>query len=421
MLILDEVSDGEAFRQLETDWRRLFRETADATPFQSWEWLSSWWHHHGRGRLWILTARDGNDLVGLMPLTLTSYAGTSLKRVRWMGAPLSDYQQLIGRADRQQECARAFLAHLHARRDAWDVCDLNDQRDGSPFLAVAAGARVETAFHRKCPVVPLTDTWESFLARMKRKLRSNVTRRMRLARAAHEVELDTVTEEAVLPDAMNDLFDLHNWRWRRRGILGAFTGGRIQRFHHEVSLRFLAQGWLRLHRLRFDGRTVASFYCFHYGARVYYYLGGFDVRHGRLGPGQLLMAYTIERAIADGARELDLLRGDEGYKYEWGAIDRATSRLVFGHDSLRSRMASQMHGWERYWETKGLAWQRRLWGSAGAEGARPGKDASQRGQDEQRGAEAAHLAEIGQEAEAAQRPVVRDQQRAVADHGGQRA
>ena len=36
----------------------------------------------------------------------------------------------------------------------------------------------------------------------------------------------------------------------------------------------------------------------------------------------------VERAIADGKRRLDFLRGDEPYKYEWGAVDEPIQRLL---------------------------------------------------------------------------------------------
>jgi CelD/BcsL family acetyltransferase involved in cellulose biosynthesis len=38
-------------------------------------------------------------------------------------------------------------------------------------------------------------------------------------------------------------------------------------------------------------------------------------------------AYVV-RALASGKRRLDFLRGDEAYKYEWGAVDEPIQRLL---------------------------------------------------------------------------------------------
>ena len=41
----------------------------------------------------------------------------------------------------------------------------------------------------------------------------------------------------------------------------------------------------------------------------------------------MVYAY-VERALALGLRRLDFLRGDEPYKYEWGAVDEPIRRLL---------------------------------------------------------------------------------------------
>jgi CelD/BcsL family acetyltransferase involved in cellulose biosynthesis len=41
----------------------------------------------------------------------------------------------------------------------------------------------------------------------------------------------------------------------------------------------------------------------------------------------MVYAY-VERALASGKRRMDFLRGNEGYKYEWGAVDEPIQRLL---------------------------------------------------------------------------------------------
>jgi CelD/BcsL family acetyltransferase involved in cellulose biosynthesis len=41
-----------------------------------------------------------------------------------------------------------------------------------------------------------------------------------------------------------------------------------------------------------------------------------------------MVAKLVERALAEGRRRLDFLRGDEAYKYEWGAVDEPIQRLL---------------------------------------------------------------------------------------------
>ncbi len=41
----------------------------------------------------------------------------------------------------------------------------------------------------------------------------------------------------------------------------------------------------------------------------------------------MIHAY-VSRALAAGKRRMDFLRGDEPYKYEWGAVDEPIQRLL---------------------------------------------------------------------------------------------
>jgi CelD/BcsL family acetyltransferase involved in cellulose biosynthesis len=362
VLQVSEVIDDAGFDALEPVWVALFDQAREVTPFQSWEWMSSWWRHHAEGRRWVLIARDKDVVVGIMPLRIEHYRGTPLRLVRWMGAPLSDYQNAICAPGREAECARAFLAYLVEQKSRWDLCDLNDVPRGHPLSQGGGPLHATVEFHRHCPIIRLPSSWDAYLKTLGKNLRANVPRRRRQLEKAFRAELGIVEDPAELAQAMEDLFALHNRRWRKRGVRGAFASKRVQAFHHEVARRFLQRGWLRLHRLRLDGQTRGAFYCFHIPGRTYYYLSGFDLEISKFSPGNVLMGEVVKRAIADGDRELDLLRGDETYKYAWKAEDTQTERIVLGHGSLRSRFGVSGHRFERFVEHQLLKLERALWG-----------------------------------------------------------
>ena len=359
---------GEAeLAALERPWRALFAAAGNPTPFQSYDWQATWWKHHGHGRLWILTGWDGDALVALLPLTVTPYRGTPLRQVRFMGAPLSDVQDILCLPKYAAWAARAFLGRLADESERWDLCDLPDQRRGSPLTTVTPPERlrIDLVHHRVCPYLPLPPSWDELLGGLGTHMRSNVKRRRKNLQKQFAVEYFSATDPAGVPAAMQALFRLHGARWRRRGVSGAFAGETMQQFHLEIAQRFAARGWLALHLLRLDGEPVAAFYGFRHRQRVYHYLGGFDPRFSRFGPGVALHSYAIEQAIRSGATEFDMLRGDETYKYYWRCAERDTQRLVIGTASLRSTAARELHRFERFAEHRGLALQRRFWGGQG--------------------------------------------------------
>lgn len=360
---ISEVTDEAGLTALAAEWEELLAAAENMTPFQTWQWQAPWWRNLGRGRLWVLLAREGGRLVGLMPLFVASYYGLPVRRVCFVGTRLSDYQDLIARAGREEECRDAFLAHLHSHRRRWDLIDLHDVRAGTALARLPRRRLQALHHHRICPVAELAPTWEAYAAKLGKNLRANIGRRRRQLEKQLQAKCETVKEPAELAAALDDLFRLHGQRWRRRGVSGSFVDAAVQRFHSEAAAGFLAQGLLRLHRLRSPDRTLATSYCFQLGPCVTYYQGGFDPEYSRFSVGLVLMAYAIAEAIAGGARVFDFARGSESYKYEWLGGDRETLRLVIGRPwSLRSWLGLLVNAVERRVEQIGLGLQRRKWG-----------------------------------------------------------
>jgi CelD/BcsL family acetyltransferase involved in cellulose biosynthesis len=359
---IEEVDDVAGLAWIEADWRAVFDASETVTPFQSWEWISAWWRHCGGGRPWVLVARENGRAVGLLPLVVTRYRGTPLRQVRFLGAPLSDYQDVICAGPDASRLVPRFFAHLAARCERWDLADLNDLRAGGPVPEAGSdGLRRELGFHRFCPVIRLEPTWEAYAKRLNKSVRTNALNRRRKLERELGAVLEAATAETLDAD-LEALFRLHNTRWRRRGAMGAFSDPRVQAFHRDVARDFLARGWLRLYLLRAGGVTRGALYCFSHNRRVYDYLGGFEPELSRYSPGVVLLQHAIAEAIKEGVTAFDLLRGDEGYKYAWRAEDTSTVRLVLGHDGLRSRLAVRAHRLERTLEREGLKLQRKLWG-----------------------------------------------------------
>jgi CelD/BcsL family acetyltransferase involved in cellulose biosynthesis len=89
-----------------------------------------------------------------------------------------------------------------------------------------------------------------------------------------------------------------------------------------------ADGPLRLAFLTVGGRRIAAGVHFETDDGFLYYNAGIDPDARELSPGVLMVYAYVERASRTGKRRLDLLRGDEPYKYEWGAVDEPIQRIL---------------------------------------------------------------------------------------------
>ena len=87
-------------------------------------------------------------------------------------------------------------------------------------------------------------------------------------------------------------------------------------------------GALRLTFLTVGGRRIAAGVHFETADGYLYYNAGVDPDARDLSPGVVMVHRYVELAIATGRRRMDFLRGDEPYKYEWGAVDEPIQRLL---------------------------------------------------------------------------------------------
>ncbi|MBP1180869.1 CelD/BcsL family acetyltransferase involved in cellulose biosynthesis [Methylobacterium sp. PvR107] len=250
----------------------LWRRDPRATPFQSTARLEAWWMHLGSGERLDAAVRDpAGDLVAVLPLFVWHEAGHSdcCDALVAPGAPMD----------------RLWSAIL-ATADRWDALLLPDLRVDSPLLRpVPEGWQACDAEAEICPVPTLLGAGSPLAALTGTQRRKVVHDRHRAAR------IGGVTEALATPAEVGPaLFALH--AVRRAAALVAVLDG-------------LA-----------DPRAGYSS------------INAADMSVPGQSFGTLAFACLIAAAAAAGAAESDFLRGEEPYKYRWGAEPRRTVRRV---------------------------------------------------------------------------------------------
>jgi CelD/BcsL family acetyltransferase involved in cellulose biosynthesis len=169
-------------------------------------------------------------------------------------------------------------------------------------------------------------------------MRSNIKRRIRNLEKGFKTRYFVWQDLEGLEDAMGRLSSLHNMRWDQKDTPHSFSSQQYNAFHQTVAREFALKGWLQLSCLELDGEIAAILYDYRYGEKIYYYQGGFDPSLYKYSLGLVLRAYVIQKAIRDGIKEIDLLKGGYEHKYKWTEYDRRTINLTIGKNSLRSKM-----------------------------------------------------------------------------------
>jgi CelD/BcsL family acetyltransferase involved in cellulose biosynthesis len=292
---------------LEDKWWDLWKRDSAASAFQSPAWLVPWRAHFSEGESRILTITRGQKLVALLPLF--RYDGRLLP---W-GTGTTDW--LDGIFDPDLELAELTGA-LGLLTDAIDLVQLPAT---SPLLKAPLpdGWAERRGRSETCVALPLP-------ARLPRNLSENLRYyRRRAARAG-------VSEpERASPIVFDEIVELHTRRWRERGQPGVLSDLRVLAWHRDALPALEAAGLLRLYVLRLRERIVGGLYVLCSKHKAFYYIGGFDPELEQLGLGTILIGHAISEAEREGAHVFDFLRGQEAYKYRWGAADQLSqARLL---------------------------------------------------------------------------------------------
>jgi hypothetical protein len=355
-----------------TTWDRLASANPSSTPFSRWAFHRAWWDGYGASahdETLVLVdpeaaARDPEHaeplaIAPLMhrheveptdddtrtqirhgrPLELTAVAPSA--KAIFMGASYhADYQTLLAPPELLTAAADGVADYL-ARPDQptpWDVVDLRRLRCGDP-----AAEALGRAFAKRempcawtlnveredvCPVTrlgPDVRSIDDFLATLSKKERHEVRRKVRRSEAAGETRLVDSSDPVGDLDAF---VDLHQKRWGAQGLFPDNQGGAAGRVFFRRLFELFGPDTLRLAFLEVGARRVSAAVWFQDAERAYYFNAGVDPEAKALSPGVVMVERLFRRLIEDGRRELDFLRGDEGYKYEWGARDEPIQRVL---------------------------------------------------------------------------------------------
>jgi CelD/BcsL family acetyltransferase involved in cellulose biosynthesis len=300
-------------------WNHLVERSRLPAAFSTWQFQTIWHRTFTDGTLHLFAAQDGaGDWVGLLPLyEADTPDGPALRLVG--GIDVADYLDLIAPAGREEEVWKALLPAVAASR--WRRLDLRPVPGASPTaalvpgLAAAGGLACRVEVEDRCPLIELPDSWDTYLGGLSGKDRHELRRKLRRAETAAP-HVEVARTPAAMAALMDGFLALH-----RKSKVGKarFMDQRMEAFFRELGTALAGAGFAALWMLWLEGRPVAAVFCLEHAGTIGLYNSGFDPEARGLSPGVVLIARTIQDAISRGFRRYDFLRGEEPYKYGFGA------------------------------------------------------------------------------------------------------
>jgi CelD/BcsL family acetyltransferase involved in cellulose biosynthesis len=316
------------------EWNDLLNQAITDTPFLRHEYQSAWWQHRGGGewknaQLLLVSAREGDALVGIAPLFLAEYENQPTLLLNG-SIEISDYLDVIVRKDDHAKFLTGLLDFLASTLpDNWSALDWYNLPDISPTLAALqteAAARSWThleEIYRPTPRIALNGSFDDYLAKIDKKQRHEIRRKMRRAAESElNVRFVLVDKSADIEPELNTFFDLMVHDPNKANFLHPAMREQmtaVLRAAHE-------HGYLWLGFFEIDGVKTAASLNFDYGNKLWGYNSGVSREHMELSPGWVLLGHTIQWCCENGRYEFDFMRGDEDYKYRFGGVNQYVMR-----------------------------------------------------------------------------------------------
>jgi len=283
----------------------------------------------------ILVAEEDGELTGIAPLFIPG--GEEPSRLMLLGSvEISDFLDVICCPENLERFCAELLAYVKENQiRLGDVrsLDLYNLLDSSPSLATLATAAQQLELDcsesvlQHCPYIPLPGNWETYLEGIDKKQRHEIRRKMRRA-AEDEVaaEFYITSDPARLEEDIEDFLSLMEQDTDKACFLTA-----NMRDHMKRTMRCsFENGCLQLAFLIIGGKKAAGYFSFDYLDRIWVYNSGLDREYMPYSPGWVLLGHMLQWANENGKVEFDFMRGDEDYKYRFGAVDRMVKRITIG-------------------------------------------------------------------------------------------
>ncbi len=360
-----ETYDGIGDDTFVAQWDALVDRDPHATLFQRARWLARWEHDlAGKRRMRTRAMYRDGQLVGVLVETreLLGLPSGPSELIRIAGGDeVTDYLGPVAAPEDRADVVRAYLTLLVESRGAdggWDELVLTglaaDAGWHELFATTAAELGlgvIEEAVQDVCPRVDLDGGFDGYLARLPGRMRQELVRKSRkLTRDAGPFSVHEYAPSDVAQGIEDFLVQVRSSEDSKAGFFGR---PEMQQWFRTLAGEYAADGTLRVHRLDIgelnaamtvslvdtasgaaDGAAssaadgAASDSASGAGRMWGLYNSSFDPTLTALAPGMVLIWELIKQAAGEGCTVFDLLRGDEPYKYRFGALDREVRTLT---------------------------------------------------------------------------------------------
>jgi tetratricopeptide (TPR) repeat protein len=352
---IDIIDNFQTLKKIRENWDSVYEADHQAHFFLSWVWLSGWLQMVAEPWFILAAKSDTRDssYIAFFPLKLLlkqQDGGGFYTQLCMAGNSMADYTGLICLPGYEDEVIPAFAAYIQQQL-AWSSFDVKsiletDKRmylllrsfsgDSFEFSQYRFQNQTEDTDNYIAPYVSLTDDWDKYLQNyVSSNTRQKIRRFLRKIESSDEFYITQVNADN-LESHIEILLRLWESKWRdRKGndcdvIMDSI--GAILRHCFENNCLYFSVLWQGDKPLG----AIANYVDVQQKSMLFF-IAGRDESFNNPPPGLILHADAIRYAIENGFKVYDFLKGNEEYKYSFGAKERCIQHIVVKYKHCQNR------------------------------------------------------------------------------------
>lgn len=333
---IEIINTVDQFSSIRSDWENAYKQDEEATIHRSWAWIRGWLEST-QYDWFVLAAREKSDspYIAFFPLCFRK-SKSGVTELLMGGHPLSAHTGIVSIPEYDSTVIKAF-AHYIDKQLEWEtflVRDVLDPRFEAFIEHIRSGTiHIDTNEPTACPYVVLPDDWDEY---MKTALNSKARNYLRKAFK----QLEQLENFKIIPACDSNLeqvierfLALWQSRWGEKSESELDEFRFLFRFGHKHDMLRLVEYCDGEERFAFVAAWVDKAKNSLYGFAKCYNpeFAGID------SPGKTADLIELKMAMENGYKIFDLGRGNEKYKYQFGAVDRFNANYTI---TRKSRLKS---------------------------------------------------------------------------------
>lgn len=291
-------------------WDTIFEQAKDSSPFMSYEWYYALSNILLKTDPEVILFSENTQPVGVFPVCIENNTIQLIGDERV--TDINDVICLPGYECKISEEIAHFVEYNRLHVDLFPVEPNSSLVLYLPqFLDALTVDEADT-----CPILFLPESWDEYLELLSGKTRHEMRRKLRKAIGA---KLKKIGPEQI--DILLQSMSISDKNKKD------FLQPNMCEFFKVLAASFHQKRWLRFRALSINSRLIAALFAFSFRKTIYLYNTGFEPEYRDLSPGIVTIGLDIQDAIDEGFKVYDFLRGEEEYKFRFGAQERSTMRV----------------------------------------------------------------------------------------------